>query len=447
MVIVRGALGALSYRNYRLFFFGQSISLLGTWLQNVGLSWLIYRLTHSPVMLGTIQFAMLIPALIIGPVAGVWVDRLDRKRLLITTQVLSGVQAAILSALVLTQNTETWMLMSVAVGLGIVSAFDVPGRQTLVAEIIEDRRMLPNAIALNSALFNSARLVGPAVAGVIIHQVGEGICFGLNAVSYLPVIVGIAMMRLPKAGGEIVRMRLWEELREGWAFVSGSVPIRSIILFLALGSFMGGCYSVLLPIYASNVFKGGADTLGTLYSAVGLGALVSGVWLASRQRIKGLSLIIAIVTSVFGAGLIALAVTPWLWLSLVILALIGFGAMSQMTSSNTLVQSLVDDRMRGRVMAFYTMAFFGASPFGSLASGAAADAFGVRATTAGAGVLCLIGCALFFRIVPKVRESSRLIIHAKAELMPQAMPGGLGNREAANPALEQDILDTTSEKT
>lgn len=444
--VVRLPFGALSYRNYRLFYIGQSVSLIGTWLQDVGLGWLVYRLTGSALLLGTIQFALLIPSLILAPFAGVWVDRLDKKKLLITTQSLAMVQAGALAALVLLGVAQIWMLIALAVGLGVVSAFDAPGRQTMVAEIIEDRKVLPNAIALNSALFNMARLIGPAIAGIIIHQVGEGVCFALNSVSYIGVIIGLSMMKLPVKQERVVRNNLWAELAEGWNFVWNSVPIRSIIAFLATASFMGGCYLVLLPIFASEVFHGNANTLGYLYSALGLGALVSGAWLATRGTLRGLSKIIWIMATIFGAGLMLFAASPWLTLSLVILIFVGFGAMGQMTSSNTLVQSLVDDRMRGRVMAFYTMAFFGASPFGSLASGAAAHFMGVQSATAMTGALMLIAGVFYLRAQPRIRAAAIDILSVKGKIVPEAMPGDGANREAASPELEEQIIASADKK-
>lgn len=438
---MRAPLGALSYRNYRLYIFGQAISVIGTWLQDIGLSWLVYRLTGSAFLLGVIQFSMLIPSLLLSPFAGVWVDRLNKQRLLMITQMLSGVQAAALSILVLTGHTESWEFILLAAGLGLVAAFDNPSRQALVAEIIEDRKVLPNAIALNSFVFNFARLVGPAAAGFIIHAVGEGVCFGLNALSYIPVCIGIAMIRRPAGVPTVGSTRMWDDLTEGLSFVRSSIPIRTILINIAIASFLGGMYTVLLPVFAKNVFAGEAKLLGYLYAAVGMGALISGAMLASRKTVYGLGKIILFASLIFAGSLLAFAFSPWVWLCEILLVGVGFGLMAQMTSSNTLVQSLVEDRLRGRVMAFFTMSFMGTTPFGSLFAGWAVDLIGPRETLAISGAIGLIGAAIYWKALPSSTRLGRRVLIRRGIPPPEVLPGEPNLSEAASPAQTEAMLD------
>jgi MFS family permease len=398
-------------------------------------------MTGSAVLLGTVQFAMLIPSLLLSPFAGVWVDRLDRKKLLIATQSLMLVQAFILAALVMLNVTQVWHILVLAAGLGIVAAFDAPGRQTLVAEIIKNREDLPNAIALNSFLFNFARLVGPAIAGVLISNIGEGPCFALNAGSYIPVIFAIQLMNLPHQAPVAKHRKVVEDLKEGWQYVVSSTSIRSMLSLLAITSLIGGCYSVLLPVYASSVFRGNAGTLGLLYSAVGLGAVAAGMVLAARKSLLGIGSFVAASSYIFGAALLGLAVAPALWLALIVLAFVGFGAMALMTATNTLIQSLTDDHMRGRVMAFFTMAFIGTMPFGSFAAGVAAELVGPRIPILVGGVAAIAATFAFLRILPQARAEGRPILAEKGLIPTDAMIGDLSCREATQDAQPSTLID------
>jgi MFS family permease len=438
---MHGGLRALQYPSYRLFFFGQAISLIGTWLQNVGMSWLVYRITGSAVLLGTVQFAMLMPSLVISPFAGVWVDRMDRKKLLLVTQALMLVQASILAAVVMLNVVQVWHLLLLAAGLGIVAAFDAPGRQTLVAEIIKNREDLPNAIALNSFLFNFARLIGPAIAGVLISSIGEGPCFALNAGSYIPVIFAITLMNVPYGAPAPKHRHVLVDLKEGWAYVRSSLSITSTLSLLAVASLVGGAYSVLLPIYAKEVFHGGANTLGLLYSGVGLGAVAAGVALAARKSLLGIGKFLGAAAFVFGAALMALSGVSNIAFGLVALAGVGFGAMAHMTATNTLVQSLTEDRMRGRVMAFFTMSFVGTMPIGSFASGVAAELVGPRIPVVVAGFVVIVATLMYLRVLPKARAEGREYLAERGLIPTDALAGDTSCREAILDAQPGTLTD------
>jgi len=386
---------ALRHRNYRLFFAGQSISLIGTWMQRIAMSWLVYRLTGSAFLLGVVNFTGQAPTLLFTPFAGVIADRYDRHRLLTATQMMAMVQAALIAVLVLTNVIAVWHLMLLSLFLGIVNAFDTPIRQSMVVEMIDNREDLGNAIALNSSMVNGARLVGPSIAGILIATVGEGMCFLLNAVSYVAVILALRAMTMAPKYGRARGPHIWQAWREGVTYAFGSPPIRSVLLLLAIVSFMGMPYATLLPIFAQEVLYGGAQTLGFLMGAAGIGALAGAMFLASRDTVLGLETVMIVAATIFGSGLIAFAQSRVVWLSLGLMVVSGFGMMVQMAASNTLVQTLVDDDKRGRVMSLYTMCLRGMVPLGSLIAGGLASHIGAPATLTLGGICCILGALIF----------------------------------------------------
>jgi MFS family permease len=420
----RGLLRALQSRNYRLFFAGQGISLIGTWIQTIALSWLVYTLTHSPLLLGLVGFSAQIATFILVPFAGVVADRLNRHRMLVATQSLFALQALVLGYLVLADVIAVWHIVVLSALLGTINAFDMPTRQAFVVEMIEHREDLPNAIALNSSMFNGARLVGPAIAGILIAVVGKGVCFLINAGSYLAVLAALLAMRVVPRGPRGERRHVWHEMREGFAFAFGFAPIRSILLLLAVVSFAGMPYATLMPIFAAQVLHGSASTLGFLSGATGVGALVGAIALASRKTVLGLGRWISLACAGFGAALIGFAYSRWLPLSLLFLAAAGLGMIMHMASSNTILQTIVDDTRRGRVMRFYTMAFIGMAPFGSLMGGALASRIGAPDTVALGGALCLVGAAVFARRLPELRRLVRPIYRERG-IIPEVATGVL----------------------
>jgi MFS family permease len=403
-------LRALRQRNYRLFFTGQTVSLIGTWMTRIATSWLVYRLTRSALLLGLVGFAGQIPSFLLAPFAGVLVDRWNRHRLLVVTQILAMLQSAALAALALTGIINIWHVLALCLFQGVINAFDMPARQAFVVEMVEKRDDLGNAIALNSTMVNAARLLGPSLGGILIAAVGEGWCFFTDAVSYLAVIASLLLMRLAQRP-HLVRERapVLRELREGWAYVAGSPPIRSILLLLALVSLVGMPYTVLMPIFASEILHGGPHTLGFLMGAVGVGALAGAVFLANRRTVVGLGKVLPIAAGLFSIGLIGFSLSRVLWLSLILLLLTGIGFMVNMAASNTLLQTLVDDSKRGRVMSFYTMAIVGITPFGSLLAGALAHRIGTPHTLLLGGIGCIAGALWFVTLLPRLRERVRPI--------------------------------------
>jgi MFS family permease len=406
---LRNLFRALRSRNYRLFYAGQGISLIGTWMQQVAMSWLVYRLTDSVFLLGMVAFAGQIPAFLLGPFAGVVSDRFNRHRTLILTQTLSLLQASTLAALVLTDQIAIWHILALSALLGIINAFDIAARQAFVVELVEKREDLSNAIALNSSLFNLARLVGPAVAGVIIAAVGEGLVFGINAASYLAVIFSLTQIRLRPVELAAETRKVGQVLLEGFRYAFGFPPIRAVILQVALVSLFGMPFSVLMPAVARDILAGDANTLGLLMGASGIGALMGALYLASRQSVLGLGKIIIAATILFGAGLMAFAFSETLWLSLLLILLAGFGMMVQMASNNTILQTIVDDDKRGRVMSFYSMAFMGMAPIGGLLAGAVAEQIGVTYTLFASGALVILSALPFAWHLRRLRELVRPI--------------------------------------
>jgi MFS family permease len=413
---------ALRSRNYKLFFTGQLVSLVGTWMTRIAMSWLVYRLTGSAALLGVVGFAGQIPAFVLGPIAGVWIDRWDRHRTVVWTQILSMVQSFALAGLALAHVITVWEIVALALMQGLVNAIDMPARQAFVIEMVDRREDLGNAIALNSSMVNGARLVGPAIAGIVVAAVGEGYCFLADGISYIAVIVSLLMMHTAAAPARKRKREVLPELKEGWRYVTGSVPIRSILLNLSLVSLFGMPYSVLMPIFASQVLKGGAHTLGFLMASSGVGALAGAMSLAARKSVVGLGRRIAVTTALFGAALIAFSFSRVLWLSMLALPVAGFGMMQQMASSNTILQTIVEDEKRGRVMAFYSMAFQGMAPFGSLLAGSIAARFGAPATVVVSGVACLLGSLWFASKLPEIRKIVRPI-YVKLGIIPEMALG------------------------
>lgn len=389
-------LRAFRYRNYRLFFSGQIVSVTGTWITTTATSWLVYRLTGSALLLGVVGFASQVPSFLLTPFAGIFVDRWNRHRLLVGTQTAAMIVSFVLAALTFSDTISIGWLIAVSVFQGIVNAFDMPGRQAFVVSLVEDKRDLSNAIALNSSMFNAARLVGPSVAGAIIAVSSEAWCFLLDGVSYLSVIAALLAMRLPPAAFEpSTKQHPLQQFVEGFRYAYTSKTIRSIIILIAVMCLLGAPYAVLMPVFAAEILGGGAHTLGFLMTAAGAGALLGALWLASRPSTSGLARNIPVAGAIFSLGLVAFALSRVFWLSVALLVVAGFGMMVLIASSNTLLQTIVDDGKRGRVMAFFLMAYFGTTPFGSLAAGALSARIGAPYTLAMSGLLCLGGAVWF----------------------------------------------------
>lgn len=400
---------ALHYRNYRLFFAGQCISLVGTWMQQTAMSWLVYRLTGSPFLLGLIAFAGQVPSFFVAPFAGVLVDRWNRHRVLLLTQALSMLQATAVAALVLSGRVRIHHLLLLSLFIGVVNAFDMPTRQSFVIQMVEDRKILGNAIALNSSMVHIARMIGPPIAGILIAVAGEGICFSLNAASYAAVIAGLMLMRVVPPGTTAARTPFLPAMKEGISYAFGFAPIKCIILLLAFTSFLGMPYAVLLPVFAKDIFHGGSHTLGYLMGATGLGAFSGAVFLASRKSVVGLGKIIVIASSVLGGGIAIFSHSTLFPVALVLLLLSGFGMMVLLTSSNSILQTIVEEDKRGRVMSLYTMAFLGMVPFGNLLYGSLASRLGAPDTLLAGGLCCIFGSVLFARKLPALRRLVRPI--------------------------------------
>ena len=391
-------------------------------MTRVATSWLVYRLTGSATLLGIVAFAGQIPAFFLAPLAGVWVDRLDRHRTLIVTQILSTLQSLTLAVLTLTGVITVPQIICLAVAQGLINAFDMPTRQAFLIQMVGHREDLGNAIALNSSMVNAARLAGPAIAGGVIVAVGEGYCFLLDGISYFAVIGSLLAMRITFAQERQPRRHVMRELHEGWRYVTGSVAIRSILMLLGLTSLVAAPYAVLMPIFASTVLHGGANTLGYLMAASGVGALVGAINLAARKTVLGLGRKIAISAALFGGSLIGFGFSRIFWVSLLLLTVTGFGMMQQMASSNTILQTIVDDKRRGRVMSYYSMAFMGMMPFGSLLGGALASRIGAPATVVIGGSICLAGSVWFASRLPSIRDFVRPI-YIQLGILPEVALG------------------------
>jgi MFS family permease len=415
---------SLRHRNFRLFFGGQSISLIGTWMTRIATAWLVFRLTKSALLLGTVSFAGQIPTFLIAPFAGVWVDRLDRRQILVWTQVLSMVQSFLLAGLTLTHVITIHWILGLSVMQGLINAFDMPGRQSFMVQMIEDREDLGNAIAINSSMVNMARLIGPSLAGMLIAATSEGWCFFIDGVSYIAVIISLLIMQLRPQVARRKATSTFVELKEGWDYVSSFLPIRTILLLFAVISLMGMPFVVLMPLFAAQVLHGGPHTLGFLMGSMGVGALVSALSLAARKSVRGLFRMIPVAAAVFGFGLVGFGLSHVFWLSMLMVFIAGMGMMQGMAASNTIIQTLVTEDIRGRVMSYYTMAFVGMAPFGSLLAGTMAHVLPATATLMGKvslpldgsqwtviinGAVVVLGALWFFLQLPALRVVIRPI--------------------------------------
>jgi MFS family permease len=427
---------ALRHRNFQLFFSGQLISLIGTWMQTVAQSWLVYRLTGSGLELGAVGFASQIPVFLFAPIGGIVADRINRKHVVIATQVSSMLLAFVLAALTLTHRITVPEVFVLAALLGVVNAFDIPGRQSFLVDMV-GKDDLMNAIALNSSMFNGARVVGPAVAGILVARLGEGWCFFANAVSYIAVIAGLLMMNVHAPSRISSKAPPWEHIKEGFQFVNRTAPIRALVILLGLVSVAGMPYSVLMPIFADKILHGGgqglasligshdlgAVRLGILMGAAGVGALLGALTLAVRTGVKGLGTWISVCCAGFGISLMLFSFSTSFWLSVVLLLPVGYFIMLQMASSNTLIQVMVPDALRGRMMAVYSMMFMGMAPIGALLGGALSDRLGAPLTVAIGGLASVLGAWWFSVQLPKIRVEARQLIIA------QQMAGGEPSEE------------------
>jgi MFS family permease len=430
-----GMARALRHRNFRLFVYGQSISLIGTWMQRVALGWLVYRVTDSPLLLGVVGFAGQFPTFLLAPFAGVLADRWNRHRMLLFTQTLALVQALTLATLVLAGTIHIGEIVALSLLLGLINAFDMPTRQSFLVQLIGERRDLGNAIALNSSIVNAARLLGPTVAGLLIAWVGEGVCFLVNALSYGAVIASLCAMRIAKPAEQRAHPPVVHQLREGFRYVWDAEPIRAILLLLSLVSLAGMPYTVLMPVVARDVLHGGPDAFGYLMGGAGVGALAGALYLASRNSVLGLGRLVPLAAALFGGGLMAFSASAQLALSLLLITFTGFGQLVLMASGNTLLQTIVDEDKRGRVMSFYTMAFFGTAPLGSLLAGTLAERIGASTTLFLGGLVCLGAAAIFSRALPRLRAQVRPI-YVRQGILPAVATGLQQATELALPEEE-----------
>ena len=435
---------ALRHRNFQLFFGGQLISLIGTWMQTVAQSWLVYRMTGSGLLLGSVGFASQIPVFLVAPIGGITADRANRQRVVIATQTASMMLAFVLAALTLTKTVQVWHIFVLAALLGVVNAFDIPGRQAFLVDMV-GKEDLMNAIALNSSMFNGARVVGPAVAGILVARFGEGWCFFANGASYTAVIAGLMLMNVHAPGRLSAKTSPLEHIIEGFQFVNRTAPIRALLLLLGLVSVVGMPYVVLMPIFADRVLHHGgqelasligshdlgAVRLGILMGATGVGALLGALTLAVRSGVKGLSKWVTVCCAGFGISLMLFAFSKSFWLSVLLLLPVGYFIMLQMASSNTLIQVMVPDELRGRTMAVYSMMFMGMGPIGALLGGALSDRLGAPLTVAMGGLASVLGAWWFSLHLPKIRVEARKLIIA------QAMAGGEPPEEMTTPVVER----------
>jgi len=421
-------LRALKHRNFQLFFSGQLISLIGTWMQNVAQAWLVYRLTGSSLLLGSVGFASQFPVFLAAPWGGIVADRHNRHRVVIATQTASMLLAFVLAGLTLTRLITIPQIFALAALLGVVNAFDIPGRQAFIVEMV-GKEDLMNAIALNSSMFNGARVIGPAIAGILVARIGEGWCFFANGVSYIAVIAGLLLMRVPARAHRVEGSPI-AHIMEGFRWVRETVPIRALLLLLGLVSLVAMPYTVLMPIFADHILHGGARGLGILMGATGVGALLGALTLAAKTGVRGLGRWVAFSCAGFAVSLIAFALSRNFLLSTLLLAPVGFCMMLQMSSSNTLIQAMVPDHLRGRVMSVYSMMFMGMAPFGAFFGGAAADRLGAPLAVIIGAVACLGGAVIFGLHLPAIRTEARRLIVA------QQIVGGEPVQEMTLPATQ-----------
>lgn len=429
------AFRALAHRNYRLFFAGQAVSLVGTWITRTAIAWLVYRLTHSAFMLGVVSFVGLVPTFMLTPLGGVVADRWSRHRVLLCTQGLLMATSVTLAYFALRGSITVPHVIVLGAMQGLCNAFDVPARQAFVVDMVEARADLSSAIAMNSMIFNSARLIGPSVAGVLIAFFGEGWCFLIDGASFLGVLLALAAMHVVPSAPRPGPTHVLHDLHAGLTAAFGFAPIRAILLLMALSSLLGMPYTVLMPVFAHRIFHGGAMMLGFLMAATGVGALAGALFLAMRESVLGLGRAIATGAGVFGLALFVFGLSRSLWISLPVLVVAGSALMVQAAASNTIVQTIVDDDKRGRVMGFFAMAFMGTMPFGSLLAGELARRIGAPATVMFGGSLCAVGGLLFARLLPRLREHVRPIYVARGILPP--LPEGIGSTAALVPPVSE----------
>jgi MFS family permease len=413
------SLPALKSKNYRLFFAGQGISLIGTWMTQLATIWLVYNLTKSPLMLGVVGFSSQIPSFFLSPFGGVFVDRFSRHRTLIGTQILAMMQSLALAVLALTGVIQVWHIIALSLVQGFINAVDAPARQTFVPELVERREDLANAIAINSTMFNGARLIGPAIGGLLLASVGAAYCFLIDGFSYIAVIIALLAMQIKPSKIRPTNANPLQRIKEGFVYAFGFPPICSVLLLSALVSLMGLQYTVLVPIFAEEILKGGAETLGFLMAASGVGALAGGIYLATRKTVIGLGQVIALAPAILGIGLIAFSFSRFLPLSLFAMLLIGLGTLMQVAASNTFLQTIVEDDKRGRLMSFFTMSFLGILPFGSLLGGALAQHIGASNTLIIDGIACILGYIVFTKQLPTLRRMVRPI-YQEIGILPKA---------------------------
>ena len=408
---------ALHHRNYRLFFGGQSVSLIGTWMQQLAMSWLTYRLTHSTVLLGVVGFSSLIPSFLLAPFAGVLIDRWERYRVMIITQILAMIQAVVLALLVLTGMITVWHIIILSTLLGIINSVVNPVRHALIIDLVESKEDLSNAIALSASMFNVARLVGPSIAGVLISLVGEGVCFLINALSFIAVIISLLSMKVTSKERKMYRTPFWQDIREGFAYAFGFPPIRYILMLIAWTSLVGMSYNVLMPVFARDILHGGAHTFGFLMAGTGCGALIGSIYLATRKSVLNLERILVITSLLFGIGLILLSLSHVDWVALIFMMLIGFGMISQFAGCNTILQTIVEEDKRGRVMSLFIMTSIGTIPFGSLLAGSIAQVVGTPQTIRISGLLCIFGAVMLAVRLPAFRAMIHPIYIKKGIIM------------------------------
>jgi MFS family permease len=413
---------SFQYRNYRLFFTGQGISLIGTWMQRIAMPWLVYHITGSPLLLGVVGFAGQIPTFLLAPIAGVFTDRWNRYYVLIASQIVAMLQALVLTWLFYADTIQVWHIVALSVIMGCVNAFDVPSRQSFVIDLVEKKEDLGNAIALNSLMFNGARLIGPSIAGILLASTGEGICFLSNTLSYLFVIVSLLLMKVPARDHGKSDTHILEDMREGFNYSFRFAPIKHLLLLLGLVSIMTMPYSVLMPVFAKEVLHGGSHTFGFLMAATGVGALMGALYLASRESILKLGRIVPLAAGIAGIGLIAFSLSRNFFLSMLMMVVAGLGMMVHTASSNTILQTIVDEDKRGRVMSIYTMAIMGTAPIGSLLAGSLAKAIGTPVTIMIGGIACIIGAVLFYRKLPELKSIVRPI-YVKMGVIPEVATG------------------------
>jgi MFS family permease len=412
---------SLNYRNYRLFFSGQGISLIGTWMQRIAMPWLVYDITGSVFLLGVVSFSGQIPTFILTPIAGVITDRWSKYRVVLLAQILSLIQAFILAVLCLTGTVQIWQIIVLAVGLGIVNAFEVPARQSFVIDMVEKKEDLGNAIALNSLIFNGARLIGPSVAGIILASSSAGVCFMINSVSYIFVIISLLLMTKIQKEGRKNRAHVFKELVDGFHYTFGYAPIKNLIILLTVSSLLGMSYSVLMPVFTKEILRGGSHTYGFLMGAAGLGALMGAIFLASRESVIKLGRIVPFSAMLFGISLIGLSFSRNFPVSLILMFFIGLGMMTQTATTNTILQTITDDDKRGRVMGFYSMAIMGTAPFGSLIAGSLAKIIGTPYTILFIGTATIIGGLYFLKKLPKLKREVHHLYHS-LEIIPEIAP-------------------------